>query len=195
MDMNRMNERAQLSSVLYHDNQGLNKIKHSADQQAALKEVASQFEAMFLQLVLRQMRASSDALADEDNPFSSSQQSVFRDMYDGQLSIEMSKKQRGGIAEILIQQLSPKTPEVRDLITKSFESAFPAKIPDAQDTANDDVCIIKAEARSQSHISPNFSACSGVNSGAISVAQHSKAQGEMPLTAAFSQPLIRPLER
>ncbi len=39
--------------------------------------VAGQFEAMFLQLVLRQMRSSSDVLADKDSPFSSKQQGVF----------------------------------------------------------------------------------------------------------------------
>ncbi len=72
-----------------------------------LEVVAGQFEAMFLQMVLRQMRSSSDVLADEDNPFSSKQQSVYRDFYDGQLAIEMAKQQQTGISEMLVKQLSP----------------------------------------------------------------------------------------
>ncbi|WP_017005894.1 rod-binding protein, partial [Enterovibrio norvegicus] len=96
MKVEGLHDQTRMSSMLYHDNSALAKIKHSADQQGALKEVAGQFEAMFLQLVLRQMRSSSDVLADEDSPFSSQQYGVFRDMYDGQLAIEMSRKQSAG---------------------------------------------------------------------------------------------------
>lgn len=91
MKFDGLNEQSQMNSVLYHDNSALMNIKNSNEQGAALETVAGQFEAMFLQMVLRQMRSSSDVLADEDSPFSSQQQGVFRDMYDGQLAIEMSK--------------------------------------------------------------------------------------------------------
>ncbi|WP_318522372.1 rod-binding protein [Photobacterium leiognathi] len=96
--------------VLYHDNNGLQQIKHSISDQQGLEVVAGQFEAMFLQMVLRQMRSSSDVLADEDNPFSSKQQSVYRDFYDGQLAIEMAKQQQTGISEMLMKQLSSERP-------------------------------------------------------------------------------------
>ena len=69
--------------MLYHET-ALASIKKSRDQEGALEVVAGQFEAMFLQMVLRQMRSSSDVLADKDSPFASQQQGVFRDMYDGQ---------------------------------------------------------------------------------------------------------------
>ncbi|PSV21263.1 flagellar protein [Photobacterium leiognathi subsp. mandapamensis] len=95
------------NNMLYHDNNGLQQIKHSISDQQGLEVVAGQFEAMFLQMVLRQMRSSSDVLADEDNPFSSKQQSVYRDFYDGQLAIEMAKQQQTGISEMLMKQLSP----------------------------------------------------------------------------------------
>ncbi|WP_318517330.1 rod-binding protein [Photobacterium leiognathi] len=95
------------NNVLYHDNNGLQQIKHTISDQQGLEVVAGQFEAMFLQMVLRQMRSSSDVLADEDNPFSSKQQSVYRDFYDGQLAIEMAKQQQTGISEMLVKQLSP----------------------------------------------------------------------------------------
>ncbi len=67
----------QANAMLYHDNSAVNNLKFQADKKQALHEVAGQFEAMFLQMVLRQMRSSSDVLAAEDNPFSSKEQGVF----------------------------------------------------------------------------------------------------------------------
>ncbi|MCG6282845.1 rod-binding protein, partial [Vibrio diabolicus] len=93
MKIDTGSDSSSVNSVLYHDNNALANIKNAADKHAALETVAGQFEAMFLQLVLRQMRSSSDVMADEDSPFNSKQQGVFRDMYDGQLAIEMAKKQ------------------------------------------------------------------------------------------------------
>lgn len=115
MKLDGSSDQAQLNSMLYHDNSALANIKHSRDQEGALEMVAGQFEAMFLQLVLRQMRSSSDVLADKDSPFSSKQQGVFRDMYDGQLAMELAKKQSSGIANMLIQQLSPSMREVASI--------------------------------------------------------------------------------
>ncbi|MDO6705540.1 rod-binding protein [Photobacterium sp. 1_MG-2023] len=100
----------QANVMLYHDNSAVNNLKYQADKKQALQEVAGQFEAMFLQMVLRQMRSSSDVLASEDSPFSSKEQGVFRDFYDGQLAMNMAKSQSAGIADMLIKQLSPATP-------------------------------------------------------------------------------------
>ncbi|UXI03097.1 rod-binding protein [Photobacterium sp. TY1-4] len=108
------------SAMLYHDNSALAGIRHSSDKQQALETVAGQFEAMFLQMVLRQMRSSSDVLAADDNPFSSKEQGVYRDFYDGQLAIELAKNQRSGIADMLIKQLGPKSQQV---LAQAVESA------------------------------------------------------------------------
>ncbi|ELE5890448.1 rod-binding protein [Vibrio fluvialis] len=159
-----------VNSVLYHDNNALANIKNAADKHAALETVAGQFEAMFLQLVLRQMRSSSDVMADEDSPFNSKQQGVFRDMYDGQLAIEMAKKQRSGIADMLVKQLSP-----------------------VVDGAGSNVVELAAAAERASH---NRSAASNpVNNAANAVASLSQETTKVAVTNAFSQPLIRPLER
>lgn len=112
MNVDKNNDMAQMNAMLYHDNSALSNIRVSSDKQEALKTVAGQFEAMFLQMVLRQMRSSSDVLAPEDNPFSSKEQGVYRDFYDGQLAIELAKKQNSGIAEMLIKQLSPTLPHL-----------------------------------------------------------------------------------
>ncbi|MGI2820064.1 rod-binding protein [Vibrio fluvialis] len=170
MKIDTGSDSSSVNSVLYHDNNALANIKNAADKHAALETVAGQFEAMFLQLVLRQMRSSSDVMADEDSPFNSKQQGVFRDMYDGQLAIEMAKKQRSGIADMLVKQLSP-----------------------VVDGAGSNVVELAAAAERVSH---NRSAApNAVNNAAKAVASLSQETTKVAVTNAFSQPLIRPLER
>ncbi|BEI23642.1 rod-binding protein [Vibrio fluvialis] len=170
MKIDTGSDSSSVNSVLYHDNNALANIKNAADKHAALETVAGQFEAMFLQLVLRQMRSSSDVMADEDSPFNSKQQGVFRDMYDGQLAIEMAKKQRSGIADMLVKQLSP-----------------------VVDGAGSNVVELAAAAERASH---NRSAAPNpVNNAANAVASLSQETTKVAVTNAFSQPLIRPLER
>lgn len=170
MKIDTGSDSSSVNSVLYHDNNALANIKNAADKHAALETVAGQFEAMFLQLVLRQMRSSSDVMADEDSPFNSKQQGVFRDMYDGQLAIEMAKKQRSGIADMLVKQLSP-----------------------VVDGAGSNVVELAAAAERASY---NRSAASNpVNNAANAVASLSQETTKVAVTNAFSQPLIRPLER
>ncbi|EKO3433366.1 rod-binding protein [Vibrio fluvialis] len=174
MKIDTGSDSSSVNSVLYHDNNALANIKNAADKHAALETVAGQFEAMFLQLVLRQMRSSSDVMADEDSPFNSNQQGVFRDMYDGQLAIEMAKKQRSGIADMLVKQLSP-----------------------VVDGAGSNVVELAAAAERVSH---NRSAApnpvnNAVNNVADAVASLSQETTKVAVTNAFSQPLIRPLER
>lgn len=167
------------SSVLYHDNSALANIKHSNDKQQALETVAGQFEAMFLQMVLRQMRSSSDVLSPEDNPFSSKEQGVYRDFYDGQLAIEMAKKQNSGIADMLVKQLSPK--QVGDLAQM---------VEPVNDTAVSGVSAAKAQ---EAFTDPSL------NEAEYTVAYDLQASfkdtfQEAMGTVAFQQPLIRKME-
>lgn len=167
------------TQVLYHDNAALTNIKHSQDSPAALKEVAGQFEAMFLQMVLRQMRSSSDVLADEDSPFSSQQQGVFRDMHDGQLAIELAKKQNSGIADMLVKQLSPSYSEVQ------FEANSALSLASANDL----------EASSQPELIAVKNSVHNVNAFPSQVAFTLQSPQESATTMAFSQPLLRTTER
>ncbi|WP_456297000.1 rod-binding protein [Vibrio sp. AK197] len=177
MNLDSVNNQAQLTSLLYQDSKGLENIKHAADQREALKTVSGQFEAMFLQLVLRRMRAGSDAIADKDSPFSSQQQGVFRDMYDGQLAMEMSKKQGSGIAEMLVKQLSP---AVQD---PNLEQA--SNVISAQDLFN------STSVEPVSH--PDDLAANRVNASGEVVTLSKKATGALH-NNAFAQPLIRKME-
>lgn len=91
----------------YQDLNSLNNIKGNPDKRAGLETVAGQFEVQFLQMVLKNMRAASDALADEDSPVSSQQQRFYRDMYDSQLSMALAKHGGIGIKDSMIRQLEP----------------------------------------------------------------------------------------
>jgi flagellar protein FlgJ len=72
-----------------------------------LREVARQFEALFLQQMLKSMREASagEGLMDND------QSRMYQGMYDQQIGIELSKGNGLGLAETLMQQLGGRFPE------------------------------------------------------------------------------------
>lgn len=76
-------------------------------QSSQLQVVAEQFEALFLQQVLKQMRKAGDALAAE-NPMRSREMSTMHDFYDGVLADTLASKKQTGIADLLVAQLSGK---------------------------------------------------------------------------------------
>ncbi|MFC3606720.1 flagellar assembly peptidoglycan hydrolase FlgJ [Stutzerimonas tarimensis] len=77
------------------------------DSEANVRKVAQEFESVFLNQMLKSMRSASDALADEDSPFNSQAAMQYRDMYDQQLAISMSREGGGiGLADVLTRQLS-----------------------------------------------------------------------------------------
>lgn len=91
---------------VYSDLQGLTGLKAAAKSQSpeAVRAVAQQFEALFLQMVLKSMRDASEG----DPLFDSDQGDLYRDMYDKQLALDISTKGRGvGLAEALVRQLQP----------------------------------------------------------------------------------------
>ncbi|BCV55920.1 rod-binding protein [Shewanella algae] len=77
-------------------------------EKGALKQVSQQFEAMFLQTVLKQMRTASDAIADEENLLSSSNDGLYRDWYDSELALRLSQMQSTGLADVMSRQLGAK---------------------------------------------------------------------------------------
>ncbi|WP_104040707.1 rod-binding protein [Vibrio hyugaensis] len=181
MKLDTSGDQAQINTMLYHDNSALASIKKSRDQEGALEVVAGQFEAMFLQMVLRQMRSSSDVLADKDSPFASQQQGVFRDMYDGQLAMELAKKRNSGIANMLIQQLSPSMREVAFDQSRNVSPANDGKVVSLERTSqleNDEIAM-KTDA-----VNPTLQAVASVK----------QVLGEAGMTTAFTQPLIRKME-
>jgi flagellar protein FlgJ len=100
---NNMTGVKDLSDKVAFDANSLNKLKHSARESSpeAIKEVAKQFEAIFMNMMLKSMRAASP----QDNPFDNEQSRTFTAMLDQQLSTNLAKKGLG-LADVLARQLS-----------------------------------------------------------------------------------------
>ncbi|MDO6460405.1 flagellar assembly peptidoglycan hydrolase FlgJ [Granulosicoccaceae sp. 1_MG-2023] len=90
---------------IYTDFSGLAELKASAarDADASRREVAEQFEALFIQSMLKSMRDTlpGDELGGSD------QVELYQDMFDKQLSLDMAKHGGIGIADVLERQLDP----------------------------------------------------------------------------------------
>ncbi|WP_163934436.1 rod-binding protein [Paraferrimonas sp. SM1919] len=69
-----------------------------------LQGVASEFEALFLQKVLKHMRSASDALQDDEALFSTKENKFYRDMYDGKLAQSLSQRGQLGLANSIVKQ-------------------------------------------------------------------------------------------
>ncbi|WP_336368167.1 flagellar assembly peptidoglycan hydrolase FlgJ [Marinobacter sp. C2H3] len=96
---------------VYTDLQGLNALKTEArhDKQAALRQVAKQFESLFLAEMLKSMRKAGDVLS-EGNYMNSQQSKFYRDMFDKQLSVTLAGNQGTGLADVMVRQLSQQIP-------------------------------------------------------------------------------------
>lgn len=88
----------------YTDINGLARLKLQAQKpsEATLREVASQFEAMFIQMMLKSGR---DAKLTEDGLFDNHESELYRDMFDKQVSLELAKSKGIGIGDMLVRQL------------------------------------------------------------------------------------------
>ncbi len=88
---------------IYTEFSGLHKLKLAAKNASpeALEEVANQFEAFFLKMMLKQMRDASLG----EGLFDSDQSRLYQDMMDQQLSLNLAEKRTIGIADSIIRQL------------------------------------------------------------------------------------------
>ncbi|KEA64323.1 Flagellar protein FlgJ [Marinobacterium lacunae] len=91
---------------VYTDLTELSKLKALAgkDEKAALREVAQQFEQVFMNMMLKSMRQANEAFA-EDDPLYSSEVQFYQGMLDQQLTLDLSKAGGLGLAEIIVKQL------------------------------------------------------------------------------------------
>ncbi|MHA6205491.1 flagellar assembly peptidoglycan hydrolase FlgJ [Dyella soli] len=95
---------AMKSVSTWTDLSGFQALRQSAqsDAKSALPVVARQFESIFTQMMLKSMRDASGG----DGLFESQGGDAWRDMFDQQLSIELSRHGNGlGIAQMLMRQL------------------------------------------------------------------------------------------
>ncbi len=75
------------------------------DPATRLEQAAQQFEAIFLQLVLKNMHAGTDAIAGDNGMFSGNEAQTFRDMHDAQLAQTLAGKQQLGLSDAIVRQL------------------------------------------------------------------------------------------
>ena len=94
------------NSHSYLNNLNAGELIEANGEHGALKLVSQQFEALFLQNVLKQMRSASDVMADSDSPLSSQNDGMYRDWHDAELAGRLSQMQSTGLASIMTKQLS-----------------------------------------------------------------------------------------
>ncbi len=95
---------ATISPEIYTDFQGLQKLKRAARENAsgATKEVAQQFESLFVKMMLKSMRDASFG----DEMFGSQQMDAYQDMFDNQMAIHLSRGKGIGLSDVIMQQLN-----------------------------------------------------------------------------------------
>lgn len=119
---------------VYTDFNGLAKLKTEAKEKTpeAIKEVAKQFESIFLSRVLKTMRQAKLA----EDIMGSDQSQFYRDMYDQQLAVHLSGDPGIGLADLIVKQLNPDKPnydnhqEIDDYLNRSISTSN-AKKPKA----------------------------------------------------------------
>jgi flagellar protein FlgJ len=95
---------ADLSNQLAMDANGLSSLKKSAKENSpeAIKGVAKQFEAIFINMMLKSMRDASP----QDGVFNTEQNKLYTSMFDQQLSQKLANGKGIGLADVLVRQLS-----------------------------------------------------------------------------------------
>lgn len=97
---------APINTSFYADPKGLAELRSSAkaNDPAALKQAAQQFESLFTKLLLKSMREANNNFG--DSLFSSQQTEFYEGMFDDQLAVQLSQGKGLGLADMLVRQLS-----------------------------------------------------------------------------------------
>jgi peptidoglycan hydrolase FlgJ len=101
---------APINNTFYADPQGLTALRKDAKAQdpAALKEAAKQFESLFTQMLLKSMREANKSFG--ESMFDSEQTEFYQDMFDDQMAVHMSQGKGLGLADMLVRQLQGTVP-------------------------------------------------------------------------------------
>jgi len=100
-----------INAQAFTDFSSLSNLKRDArnDPQENLRAVAQQFESLYLNMMLKSMRAASFG----DPLFDSSNGEMYRDMYDNQIALQMSQQKGIGLADMLVKQLQQNLPTAK----------------------------------------------------------------------------------
>lgn len=140
----------------YHDFSGFAQLRAEArqDSAGASKEVAKQFESIFIQIMLKSMRDT----VPEGGLFDSSQMTMYQEMYDQQIALDMSHRGGIGLAEMIERQLGGTAAPVEDA----------DRDIDAAPNIGDGVAGLPGSGGSESVANP-FAASRGLNPAALAV--------------------------
>ena len=99
--------------------------KAQRNEKGALRESAEQFEALFIQMMLKSMREASNVM--KTDMFKSNAMETFEGMYDKELSMSMAKRNALGFADVVVRPLSQTqaSPSTADLLAQRRISGEP----------------------------------------------------------------------
>ena len=93
------------------------KAKATRNEKMATKEVAKQFEAMFVQMMLKSMRSAVPR--NEENR--SKTMETFEQMYDREIAVAMSRRGGLGLAEMIETHLDKINVSSKDILERNFK--------------------------------------------------------------------------
>lgn len=87
----------------YLDFAGLGNLRGQAKQKTdtATRQTATQFEAMFIQMMLKSMREATE----KEGLMTSDHEEAFQEMYDRELSVQLAKRNTLGVADMLVKSI------------------------------------------------------------------------------------------
>src|ERR1700682_4963383 len=107
----------------YSDPNGLAALKKDPNSPQALRAVAQQVDALFMQMMLKSMRDASAAVGESD----SNEMGMYQDMFDKQIALTLSQHQGLGLGTLLTRRLGgPSTQAVPDPTAAKSPSGVPA---------------------------------------------------------------------
>lgn len=132
------------SAGLYTDFNGLAELKSKAKSgvQGTVLEVAKQFEALFLQSMLKSMREAGAHLGNEDQD---SQLPYYQEMFDKQIALDIANGQGIGLAAALARQFSGQQESAAAI--KPLDKTLPQRPVAAVPMKASNTCELEPESR------------------------------------------------
>ena len=123
------------SAKSYNDFSALGELRGKAqrNEAGAMRESAEQFEALFIQMMLKSMREASSAM--KSDLLHNNAQETFEGMYDKEISMQMAKRNALGFSDVVVKNLSqqksvPSTSELLQLRqTSTLQNGMPLNAP------------------------------------------------------------------
>ncbi|MDF0535735.1 rod-binding protein [Shewanella sp. A32] len=94
-----------LNQSLAIDPTQVSQIYGNLSESDSLQQASEQFEAVFLQLVLKNMNSATEAISGSDGMFASREQRMYQDIYNAQISQSLAASGQIGLAEKMVAQI------------------------------------------------------------------------------------------